>query len=49
MDENKIKQALKLQEPSDEALPRGFVVANFSKSIKRLHYIGFCGKQPGIR
>ena len=48
VDENDVKLALKLQEPLGEALPRGFVVANTSKGIKRLNYVGSSGKQPGI-
>ena len=48
LDEAEVKSALALQAPQVAPPPPGFVVCRTSAKLKRLHYIGHCGKMPGV-
>ena len=45
MDE--VEAARNLQDPEEEAAPSGFIVALTNSGLRRLHYVGACGKTPG--
>ena len=43
-----LSEALDQQESEDEASPFGFVVALTQSGIRRLHFVGACGRVPGL-
>ena len=43
-----LSEALGQQESEDEASPFGFVVALTQAGIRRLHFVGACGRVPGL-
>ena len=47
-EENLIVAAQTLQEPEEEVPTAGYVIAKTVQGVRRLHFIGACGKIPGV-
>ena len=47
-EERQIVEALELQEPEEEVRASGYVVAETTRGLRRLHFVGACGLVPGV-
>ena len=47
VDEQELSEAIGQQEDEQESIPFGFVVAITTTDLRRLHFVGACGRAPG--